>query len=96
MERTIPAFKENRRAIRLNWKRPVTLIHPTRGSGHTVNVSSAGILFNTSTKAELPLGEQISLVIPHATGKDNITVRGKIVRLQRQDEWLQVAVDLTT
>jgi hypothetical protein len=42
----------------------------------------------------LNIGDPISVIIPHATRDDQITVQGKIVRRQRYLDQLQIAIDI--
>ncbi len=86
--------EEHRRAIRMNWNRPVQISKPACLDGLAVNVSATGLLVNTFDDPRLNVGDVIAVIIPHASRKDQITVNGKIVRRQRYLDQLQIAIDL--
>jgi hypothetical protein len=87
-------FEENRRANRIIWNRPVRIIHPVQLPALILNVSAVGMLLNTHFDESLMVGKDIEVVIPHATGKDIITVKGTIVRIKQFQDKLQIAVDI--
>ncbi len=93
-DRLSPGFTNTRRANRINWRRPVTIVEPIRAEGQTVNVSAVGILLSTNPQVRLELGSEIALDIPHIDGDDSLTVHGQVVRLERTLEDLRVAVNL--
>lgn len=86
-------IQEQRRAIRMNWNRPVQISKPASLEGLAVNVSATGLLVNTLNDPRLNVGDPIAVIIPHATREDRITVNGKIVRRQRYQDQLQIAID---
>ncbi len=88
------SFEENRRANRIIWNRPVRIIQPVQLSALILNVSAVGMLMNTHFDEALQVGTEIEVVIPHATGKDIITVKGTIVRIKQFQDKLQIAVDI--
>jgi len=87
-------FEENRRANRIIWNRPVRIINPVQLPALILNVSAVGMLLNTHFDESLAVGKEIEVVIPHATGKDIITVKGTIVRIKQFQDKLQIAVDI--
>jgi len=87
-------FEENRRANRIIWNRPVRIINPIQLPALILNVSAVGMLLNTHFDESLTVGKEIEVVIPHATGKDIITVKGTIVRIKQFQDKLQIAVDI--
>jgi len=93
-DRLSPGFTNTRRANRINWRRPVTIVDPVRADGMTVNVSAVGILLSTNPHVNLELGAEIALDIPHIEGKDSMIVHGQVVRLERTLEDLRVAINL--
>lgn len=86
--------EEQRRAIRMNWNRPVQLSQPATLDGVAINVSATGILVNIKDDPQLNVGDLVEIIIPHATRDDKITVKGKIVRRQRSQNQLQIAIDI--
>ncbi|OJX37963.1 MAG: hypothetical protein BGO78_07940 [Chloroflexi bacterium 44-23] len=88
------SFEESRRANRIIWNRPVRIITPVQLPALILNVSAVGLLLNTHFDKSLVEGCDIEVVIPHATGKDIITVKGKIVRVKKFQDKLQVAIDI--
>jgi len=88
------SFEENRRANRIIWNRPVRIINPVQLPALILNVSAVGMLLNTHFDESLMVGKEIEVVIPHATGKDIITVKGTIVRIKQFQDKLQIAVDI--
>lgn len=85
---------DHRNAIRLNWKRPVYILTPFKKPAQAINVSSSGILITTQFDEKFELGQEISISIPHAITKVTTTVYGKIVRMTRHNDWLQIGIDL--
>lgn len=94
-DRLSPTSANTRRANRIVWERPVLIVDPVCASGKTINVSAVGILFSTNCHLNLPLGAEIALSIPHLQGRDSMVVRGKVVRVERTDREMRVAVNLT-
>jgi len=84
---------ENRNAIRLDWKRPVYILTPIKKPAQAINVSASGILIKTLFDEQLEMGQTISLSIPHAYTKETTTVHGKIARMIRLSDWLQIGID---
>jgi hypothetical protein len=85
---------EQRRAIRMNWNRPVQISQPAKLDGLAINVSATGILVNIKDDPQLKVGDLVEVIIPHATRDDTITVTGKIVRRERSQNQLQIAIDI--
>lgn len=94
IDRLAPDFVNTRRANRVEWERPVTIVEPVNMAGKTINVSAVGILLSTDKNLSLQLGSPIALDIPHMEGDDSIVVHGQIVRLERTSSDLRVAVNL--
>ncbi len=94
IDRLATDFVNTRRANRIDWERPVTIVEPVQVSGKTINVSAVGILLSTDKNASLQLGGPIALDIPHMEGDDSIVVHGQIVRLEKTHSDLRVAVNL--
>jgi hypothetical protein len=94
IDRLAPDFVNTRRANRVAWERPITIVDPVKVPGKTINVSAVGILLSTDRNLSLQLGSPIALDIPHIEGTDSITVHGQIVRLERTRSDLRVAVNL--
>ena len=94
IDRLAPEFVNTRRANRIEWERPVTIMEPIQVPGKTINVSAVGILLSTEKSLTLQLGSPIALDIPHIEGGDSILVHGQIVRLERTRSDLRVAVNL--
>lgn len=85
---------DNRNAIRLHWKRPVYILTPVKRPAQAINVSSSGILITTRHDDQFKIDDEISISIPHAITKVTTTVTGKIVRILRHHDWIQIAVVL--
>jgi hypothetical protein len=85
---------DNRNAIRLTWKRPVYILTPVKRIAQAINVSSSGILITTHHDDQFKVNDEISISIPHAITKVTTTVTGKIIRITRHNDWIQIAVDL--
>ncbi|MHC1732990.1 MAG: PilZ domain-containing protein [Bacteroidales bacterium] len=82
-----------RRANRIPWSRPIEVLAPVQLSGRTVNVSAVGILVAVEQGANLPVGAQTSLLVPSANGLENLYLKGRVVRVERFPDRLNVAVD---
>ena len=93
-DRLSPGFTNTRRANRIVWKRPISIVEPIRADGTTINVSAVGILLSTDLHVNLELGTEIALDLPHIEGKDSLIVHGQVVRLERTHQDLRVAVNL--
>ena len=93
VDRLSTDHSNTRRANRIHWERPVTIVDPVRARGKTINVSAVGILLSTDQSLSLPLGSEIALDIPHIEGRDSIIVHGQVVRLERTPRGLRVAVN---
>ncbi len=94
MSQTGFIYQESRRSIRLGWKRPVCIVQPTQRSAYAVNVSATGILIDTAFDRGYRVGSQISVIIPHLNGQNQITINGQIVRTERVSNHIRIAVNL--
>lgn len=88
-------MKEQRKHHRYALRLPIELVRSgsrvVGETGETLNLSSSGVLFTTSTEVEV--GQSIEFLITLPTGRDGVRVRlrgvGKVVRLEK-DEPAQV------
>ena len=87
-------YQENRRSIRLGWKRPIRIVHPTQRPAYAVNASATGLLIDTAFDQGYRVGAEISVLIPHMNGEYQIFVKGQIVRTERFPNHLRIAVNL--
>lgn len=87
---------ENRKTLRMEWKRPVDILTPIKCPAQSINVSSAGILLATMPEDRFKLGQEISMSIPHAITKAITIVKGEIVRLHQDGDRLQIAISLNS
>lgn len=94
-DRLSPDISNTRRANRILWERPVTIVDPVRINGKTINVSAVGILLSTDRHVNLPVGAEIALSIPHLEGRDSMVVHGRVVRVERTPRDLRVALNFS-
>jgi len=85
---------DKRRAIRMDWERPVRIIHPVQAAGKSVNVSACGILLRMGRQAALHIGDVISMEIMRADGMAAMQRSGRIVRFDQKSDEMLVGVDL--
>lgn len=83
-----------RRANRFNVNRTIKLIRPVKARGRTINVSAVGMLVRLNQTASLQVGDTVAMEITRADGQATMTVKGKVVRVEINDERVQFAVDL--
>ena len=83
-----------RRANRFNVNRTIKLIRPVKARGRTINVSAVGMLVRLNQTASLQVGDTVAMEITRADGQVTMTVKGKVVRVEINDERVQFAVDL--
>jgi hypothetical protein len=93
-DRLAPEFVNTRRANRIKWERSITIVEPVRAPGTTINVSAVGILLSAERTLDLQPGYEIALDIPHIEGRDSLLVHGKVVRVERTQKDIRVAVNL--
>lgn len=94
IDRTAVGFINTRRANRIAWERPVSIVSPVLLSGHSVNVSATGILVSLPHDSFLQVGTRVALAIPHMDGHATLTVRGNVVRVEHNLEDVRVAINL--
>lgn len=87
--------QDKRRAIRMDWERPVRIIQPVQAAGKSVNVSSCGILLRIGKHPSLNIGDVIAMEITRADGMAAMRRDGRIVRVDRTGKEVLVGVDLT-
>ncbi len=94
IDRTALGFVNTRRANRVEWERPVSIVSPVLVSGSSVNVSATGILLSLPHDPFLQVGTRVALAIPHMDGHATLTVRGNVVRVEQNAEEVRVAINL--
>lgn len=94
VDRTAVGFINARRANRVAWDRPVSIVSPVLVSGHSVNVSATGILVSLPHDPFLQVGTRVALAIPHMDGHATLTLRGNVVRVEHHVEDVRVAINL--
>ena len=85
---------DKRRAIRMEWERPVRIVQPVMAAGKSVNVSSCGILLRIGRHPSLRIGDVIAMEITRADGMAAMQRSGRIVRVDRTESDVLVGVDL--
>ncbi|GAP12335.1 protein containg PilZ domain [Longilinea arvoryzae] len=94
IDRTAVGFINTRRANRIDWDRPVSIVSPVLVSGHSINVSATGILVSLPRDPFLQVGTRVALAIPHMDGHATLTVRGNVVRVEHSPDDVLVAINL--
>ena len=92
-DRTYPGFTNTRRALRMMWNRTINISGPVDLRGHSLNVSATGILLSIGSSEILPVGSIVSLSIPHHDLQVDLTMRGKVVRVEEYPDHRDVAID---
>ncbi len=87
-------FKEQRRANRMDWERPVTIIKPIEVAGWAINVSAIGLLMRIGAGHDLHQGDQITVEIPRMDGTAITQRNARIVRLEPSDSELLLGLEL--
>lgn len=85
---------DKRRAIRMDWERPVRITHPVQAAGKSINVSACGILLRVGKHPALHIGDVIAMEIMRADGMASMQRSGRIVRFDPNADELLVGVDL--
>ncbi len=94
IDRTAVGFINTRRANRVSWDRPVSIVSPVLVSGRSINVSATGILVSLPQDAFLQVGTRVALAIPHMDGHATLTLRGNVVRVEQHVDDVRVAINL--
>lgn len=94
VDRTAVGFLNARRANRVAWDRPVSIVSPVLVSGRSVNVSATGILVSVPNDPFLEVGTRVAVAIPHMDGHATLTLRGNVVRVEHHVDDVRVAINL--
>ncbi|MEM5775306.1 MAG: PilZ domain-containing protein [Anaerolineaceae bacterium] len=94
VDRTAVGFLNARRANRVAWDRPVSIVSPVLVSGRSVNVSATGILVSVPNDPFLEVGTRVAVGIPHRDGHATLTLRGNVVRVEHYVDDVRVAINL--